>query len=104
MDHALGAAGATGSASLQISMRRLHLMVPLSQYAHLPIMAGCKSNLGQYDLEISNTTMANPDGSGAQRQVMLINNQYPGPVIRAKWGDWIVVNVKNNLKHNGTGG
>jgi len=47
--------------------------------------------------------MANPDGSGTQRPVMLINNQYPGPVIRAKWGDWIVVNVKNNLKHNGTG-
>jgi FtsP/CotA-like multicopper oxidase with cupredoxin domain len=35
--------------------------------------------------------------------MMLINNQYPGPVIRAKWGDWVVINVKNNLAHNGTG-
>jgi FtsP/CotA-like multicopper oxidase with cupredoxin domain len=43
--------------------------------------------------------MPNPDGSGGKRPVMLINNQYPGPVIRAKWGDWIVVNVKNNLQH-----
>jgi len=34
---------------------------------------------------------------------MLINGQYPGPLIRAKWGDTIVVNVKNNLQHNGTG-
>lgn len=29
--------------------------------------------------------------------------QYPGPVIRAKWGDTIVVNVKNNMRDNGTG-
>jgi FtsP/CotA-like multicopper oxidase with cupredoxin domain len=56
-----------------------------------------------YDLEISNTTRPNPDGSGGSRPLMLINGQYPGPVIRAKWGDWIVVNVKNNLQHNGTG-
>jgi FtsP/CotA-like multicopper oxidase with cupredoxin domain len=33
----------------------------------------------------------------------LINGQYPGPTIRAKWGDTIVVNVKNNMKDNGTG-
>jgi FtsP/CotA-like multicopper oxidase with cupredoxin domain len=35
--------------------------------------------------------------------MMLINDQYPGPVIRAKWGDTVVINVKNNLAHNGTG-
>jgi FtsP/CotA-like multicopper oxidase with cupredoxin domain len=35
--------------------------------------------------------------------MMLINGQYPGPLIRAKWGDWVVINVKNNLAHNGTG-
>jgi FtsP/CotA-like multicopper oxidase with cupredoxin domain len=54
-------------------------------------------------LEISNTTITNPDGSGGSREVMLINGVYPGPLIRAKWGDTIVVNVKNNLQHNGTG-
>jgi hypothetical protein len=34
---------------------------------------------------------------------MLVNGVYPGPTLRAKWGDWIVVNVKNNLRINGTG-
>lgn len=34
---------------------------------------------------------------------MLINGQYPGPTIRGKWGDTFVINVKNNLAHNGTG-
>jgi FtsP/CotA-like multicopper oxidase with cupredoxin domain len=56
-----------------------------------------------YNLEISNVTKPNPDGSGGSRQMMLINGQYPGPVIRAKWGDTLVINVKNNLQHNGTG-
>lgn len=35
--------------------------------------------------------------------MMLINGQYPGPTIRAKWGDFLVINVKNNLQDNGTG-
>lgn len=35
--------------------------------------------------------------------MMLINGQYPGPTIRAKWGDTLIINVKNNLAHNGTG-
>lgn len=34
---------------------------------------------------------------------MLINGVYPGPTIRAKWGDTLIINVKNNLQHNGTG-
>jgi FtsP/CotA-like multicopper oxidase with cupredoxin domain len=43
------------------------------------------------------------DGSAGSRDFQLINGQYPGPTIRAKWGDWIVVNVKNSMKDNGTG-
>ena len=35
--------------------------------------------------------------------MMLINGQYPGPLVRAKWGDTVIINVKNNLEHNGTG-
>ncbi|KAK8131536.1 Laccase-1 [Apiospora sp. TS-2023a] len=35
-------------------------------------------------------------------KVMLINGQFPGPTLRADWGDNIVVNVKNSLKTNGT--
>ncbi|KAF2032587.1 hypothetical protein EK21DRAFT_60852 [Setomelanomma holmii] len=56
-----------------------------------------------YNLEISNVTRPNPDGSGGSRPVMLVNGQYPGPTLRAKWGDTVVVNVKNNLQYNGTG-
>ncbi|KAF1347290.1 hypothetical protein EJ07DRAFT_169810 [Lizonia empirigonia] len=43
------------------------------------------------------------DGSPGSRQFQLINGQYPGPTIRAKWGDTVVINVKNNLQDNGTG-
>ncbi|KAF2746542.1 multicopper oxidase [Sporormia fimetaria CBS 119925] len=54
-----------------------------------------------YDLTITNTTV-DPDGTGG-RLAMLINGQYPGPTIRAAWGDTLIVNVKNELQHNGTG-
>lgn len=56
-----------------------------------------------YNFEISNVTRPNPDGSGGNRPMMLINGQYPGPTVRAKWGDTLVINVKNNLQDNGTG-
>ncbi|KAH6860803.1 multicopper oxidase-domain-containing protein [Alternaria rosae] len=56
-----------------------------------------------YNFEISNVTRANPDGSGTSKEMMLINGQYPGPLVRAKWGDTVIINVKNSLAHNGTG-
>jgi len=56
-----------------------------------------------YNFDITNVTRPNPDGSGTEKQMMLINNQYPGPLVRAKWGDTIIINVKNSLAHNGTG-
>ncbi|KAK4988900.1 laccase, multicopper oxidase, benzenediol:oxygen oxidorectuctase [Elasticomyces elasticus] len=57
-------------------------------------------NTVTYSLEITNTT-CNPDGNGA-KLCMLINGAYPGPTIRAKWGDQLVINVKNSLQDNGT--
>jgi FtsP/CotA-like multicopper oxidase with cupredoxin domain len=42
-----------------------------------------------------------PDGFS--RPVMVVNGQYPGPAIRANWGDTISVTVTNNLSNNGTG-
>jgi FtsP/CotA-like multicopper oxidase with cupredoxin domain len=57
----------------------------------------------QYDFEITNVTRPQPDGSGTSRQMQLVNGQYPGPTIRAKWGDTVVVNVQNSLQYNGTG-
>lgn len=53
-----------------------------------------------YDLTITNST-CNPDGNG-ERLCLKVNNQYPGPTIRAEWGDQVVVNVHNKMQDNGT--
>ncbi|KAI0503422.1 multicopper oxidase-domain-containing protein [Xylaria bambusicola] len=42
-----------------------------------------------------------PDGR-IKSKVMLVNNQYPGPTLKADWGDTVVVNIKNSLRINGT--
>ncbi|CAP61995.1 uncharacterized protein PODANS_5_1200 [Podospora anserina S mat+] len=42
-----------------------------------------------------------PDGVVKQK-VMLVNGDIFGPTITANWGDWIQVNVINNLRTNGT--
>ncbi|OAT09933.1 laccase 3, variant 1 [Blastomyces gilchristii SLH14081] len=53
----------------------------------------------EYLLEVSNITLA-PDG--VERLVLAINGQFPGPTIRANWGDTLRIHVKNNLQNNGT--
>ncbi|KAF2471867.1 putative multicopper oxidase, type 1 [Lindgomyces ingoldianus] len=58
-------------------------------------------NTVSYNLEITNGT-CNPDGHGS-KPCQLFNNQYPGPLITANWGDTISVTVKNSLTANGTG-
>ena len=57
-------------------------------------------NTVTYNWEITNST-CDVDGSGG-RVCFRINGQYPGPVLRASWGDTVVVNIKNSLQHNGT--
>ena len=52
-----------------------------------------------YSLQITNSTGA-PDGH--ERQINLINGQYPGPTIYANWGDWVEVAVTNYMENNGT--
>ncbi|MCJ1459684.1 hypothetical protein MMC28_010063 [Mycoblastus sanguinarius] len=47
-----------------------------------------------YDFTIRRGTIA-PDGY--QKDVLLINDQFPGPTIEANWGDTIVVNVHNGI-------
>ncbi|KAK4448793.1 laccase [Podospora aff. communis PSN243] len=37
-----------------------------------------------------------------KKKAMLINGQFPGPTIRADWGDTVRVTVTNNLRVNGT--
>ncbi|WPG98512.1 laccase-2 [Acrodontium crateriforme] len=53
----------------------------------------------EYNFEISEKTIS-PDGY--PRMAMVVNGQMPGPTIEANWGDWIVLNIKNNLSENGT--
>jgi FtsP/CotA-like multicopper oxidase with cupredoxin domain len=47
-----------------------------------------------YEFSISYGVIA-PDG--VQKNGLLVNNQFPGPLIEANWGDWIQVTVTNNL-------
>lgn len=53
-----------------------------------------------YDLKLTNGT-CNPDGHG-DRVCLLVNGQYPGPLIRATWGDMVQVTVANAMQDNGT--
>ncbi|KAI1330870.1 multicopper oxidase [Xylariaceae sp. FL0255] len=56
----------------------------------------------EYDFVVSeHQNWLGPDGV-VKEEVMLINGQFPGPVIYADWGDTIVVNLTNNLTINGT--
>lgn len=47
-----------------------------------------------YDFVVSRGTIA-PDGY--ERDVLLVNGAYPGPLLEANWGDTIVVKVHNNI-------
>lgn len=48
----------------------------------------------RYDFNISRGVIA-PDGY--EKRVILVNDQYPGPLIEANWGDYIEVKVTNNI-------
>ncbi|KAI1436999.1 multicopper oxidase-domain-containing protein [Xylaria sp. CBS 124048] len=48
-----------------------------------------------YDFEISRGTIA-PDGY--EKSVILVNGQFPGPLIEANWGDEIEVTVHNHIQ------
>ncbi|KAI1863425.1 uncharacterized protein JN550_009536 [Neoarthrinium moseri] len=55
-----------------------------------------------YNLEITEVrNWKGPDGV-VKNYVQLINGQFPGPTLFAKWGDTITVNVKNSMPTNGT--
>ncbi|KAI9671164.1 MAG: hypothetical protein M1817_003671 [Caeruleum heppii] len=47
-----------------------------------------------YDFTVKRAKLA-PDGY--QKDVIVINGQYPGPTIEANWGDWIEVKVRNQI-------
>ena len=47
-----------------------------------------------YDFSIARST-ASPDGY--TKNVIVVNDQYPGPTVEANWGDMISVTVTNNI-------
>lgn len=49
-----------------------------------------------YDFTITRGSIS---ADGVLRDVMLINNQFPGPAIEANWGDMIEITVHNNISY-----
>ncbi|KAI9711707.1 MAG: hypothetical protein M1820_001851 [Bogoriella megaspora] len=47
-----------------------------------------------YDFTVQRGVVA-PDG--VNKSALLVNDQYPGPLIEANWGDWIQVTVHNEI-------
>lgn len=47
-----------------------------------------------YTFNVGRATLA-PDGY--EKEMMVINGQFPGPLIEANWGDWIEVTVTNSI-------
>jgi len=56
--------------------------------------------LRQYTVTVENGTF-NADGRNFT-EAKMFNGSYPGPWLRACWGDTMEVTVKNNMKYNGT--
>ncbi|GAB1319918.1 hypothetical protein MFIFM68171_10128 [Madurella fahalii] len=58
-------------------------------------------NTRVFDFRITNVTnWLGPDG--VRKPAMLINDQFPGPTLWVDWGDYIVINVHNDMQDNGT--
>lgn len=52
-----------------------------------------------YNWVVTNETMS-PDG--VLTPMLVVNGQFPGPLLEANWGDWIEVTVTNKLVIEGT--
>ncbi|KAI0873107.1 putative multicopper oxidase [Hypoxylon argillaceum] len=48
----------------------------------------------QYSFEVTRAQLA-PDGY--LRDMIVVNGQFPGPLIEANWGDWVEVTVRSNI-------
>ncbi|KAF2768645.1 hypothetical protein EJ03DRAFT_389791 [Teratosphaeria nubilosa] len=48
----------------------------------------------KYEWTLTNETLA-PDG--VELSLLVVNGQYPGPLLECNWGDWLEVAVTNNL-------
>ena len=63
-----------------------------TKHQHIPVTNVTRS----YDWTVTRSRIS-PDG--VLRDVILINNQFPGPLIEANFGDWIEVHVHNNISN-----
>ncbi|KIW06571.1 uncharacterized protein PV09_02999 [Verruconis gallopava] len=54
----------------------------------------------RYNFTLTRAIIA-PDGY--EKSVILVNNQFPGPMVEANWGDWIEVEVFNNIEEEEQG-
>ncbi|KAI0178702.1 putative multicopper oxidase [Hypoxylon sp. FL1284] len=52
-----------------------------------------------YDLTVTKETAA-PDG--VEVELLLVNSQFPGPLIECNWGDSLEITVRNNISDEGT--
>lgn len=100
-------ANGTQSASYGSSTRTSWSSSRIPSASASPVPPRCENNVKQacgkmpdtgvvrhYDFDIAYDVSA-PDG--VKRNVILINKQFPGPLIEANWGDWIEVTVTNSL-------
>lgn len=50
----------------------------------------------KYHFDVARAQLA-PDGY--QKDMIVINGQFPGPLIEANWGDWVEIKVTNSIVH-----
>lgn len=62
--------------------------------AGAPISAPYTGTVRSYDFTVGRAKLA-PDG--VEKEMLLVNGQFPGPTITANWGDTIQVTVHNNI-------
>lgn len=48
-----------------------------------------------YNLDVAPAKLS-PDGY--QKDMLVFNGQFPGPLIEANWGDWVEITVTNSLE------
>lgn len=85
----------SASSTLLVYHPSLAILLP---YFHTPRRRICilthQGVIRSYDFTISRGLIA-PDGY--ERDVLLVNGQYPGPLVEANWGDTIQVTLHNNI-------
>lgn len=79
-----------------------NLMRGLALAAALPCVFGAKSAQCPRRVFDLTVTWEKHAPNGVSRDMVLVNNQFPGPVIEVDEGDEVIVNVHNHLPFNTT--